>query len=134
MSGDRFYNPYLNLHHTALIAVLRLPFCCLQNFTLILLQRLQWNDFSSGLQDALSAIIHSSSLETLYLAYISELPISLFQGIRLTKLMLRAIAFSQFGRHSASLTVAASEGKATTVSDTVVDQFEWTCCVRVIGT
>jgi hypothetical protein len=80
---------------------------------------LQWNKFSSGLQDALSAIIHSSSLETLHLKYI-ELPITLFQGIRLKKLVLESVPLSRFGGQSALLTGA-------------VDRCEWICSERSVG-
>jgi hypothetical protein len=38
-----------------------------------------WNDFSSGLKDAISTIIHSPTLKTLYLNRFGvDVPLSLF--------------------------------------------------------
>ena len=58
--------PYEPLNYTSLIAVLRLPFCCLESFSIIgnnLWTPLNWNVFSSELKDALSTVIHLSTLK-----------------------------------------------------------------------
>ena len=83
------------LNRTSLIAILRLPFCCLQSFSITgndVWSRapLNWNDFSSELKDTLSTVIHSSTLKTLYLNKV-RVPIMLFLGINFTKLGLTAL-------------------------------------------
>jgi hypothetical protein len=57
----------LQSNRTSLIAILQLPFCRLESFSINRWYPLHWNDFSSELNDALSTIIHWSSLKTLYL-------------------------------------------------------------------
>ena len=116
---------HLQLNRTSLIAILRLPFCCLESFSINVWYPSNWNDFSSELKDALLTIIHSSTLKTLYLENI-DVPIMLFHGIHLTRLELRSVSPSNFGgKQSRLLTPAASEGVATTASHTVVDQCVW---------
>ena len=64
------------MNGTSLLAILRLPFGCLECFSINLGQCYtnpkpwDWNKFSSELKDALSNIIHSSSLKTLSLNYL----------------------------------------------------------------
>src|ERR1700685_157574 len=56
------------LNRTSLIAILRLPFCCLKSLHINMWWKpLNWNHFSSELQDALSTIIHSPTLKTFHL-------------------------------------------------------------------
>ena len=121
---------YELLNCTSLIDILRLPFCCLEDFSIIgdnmwSWVPLDWNDFSSELKDTLSTIIHLSTLKTLHLSKIS-VSIMLFHGINLTKLELSNISSNDFdGDQSRLLTPAASEGMATTAPHTVVDHCEW---------
>jgi hypothetical protein len=130
---------YELLNCTSLIAILRLPFCCLESFSVIgdnmwAWAPLDWNDFSSELKDTLSTVIHSSTLKTLQLSKIS-VPIMLFHGINLTKLELNNISSNEFdGEQSRLLTPAASEGVATTAPHTVVDHCEWNYFDPVHGT
>jgi hypothetical protein len=53
---------------SSLPTILQLQFCCLESFWIssVNYDRLDWNYFSSELKDALSNIIHSSTLETLH--------------------------------------------------------------------
>ena len=124
---------------TSLVDILRLPFCCLESFSIIGNSMwpwapLDWNDFSSELKDTLSTVIHLSSLKTLHLSQIS-FPVTLFLGINLTKLELTNISFNEFdGEQSRLLTPAASEGVATTAPHTLVDHCEWTYFGPVNGT
>jgi hypothetical protein len=126
----------LNGTVTSLIAVLRLPFCCLESFSIDISfysNPLNWNDFSGELKDALSTIIHSCTLKTLYLTKV-KVPIMLFHGIHLTKLELSYLSPNDFdGEQSRLLTPAASEGVATTASHTVIDQCVWNCYKPVHG-
>ena len=116
------------LNCTSLIAVLRLPFCRLENFSINNFNRrgftplpVNWNNFSSELKDTLSTIIHSSTLKTLYLNKVN-VPIMLFRGINLTQLKLHNLSPNEFvGEQSRLLAQAASEGMATTVSPIVID-------------
>ena len=116
---------------TPLISILRLSFCCLESFSinmssLRVRHPLNWNDFSRELKDALSTVIRSSTLKTLYVNKIT-LPTMLFLGINLTKLELTNFSPNEFdGEQSGFLTPAASdsEGVATTTAScwhTVVD-------------
>ena len=75
-----------------LISTLRLPFCFLESFSISALweDHLEWNDFSSELKDTFSTIIHSSTLKTLHFTSI-DVPIMLFQGAHLTKLVLHSV-------------------------------------------
>ena len=115
------------------IDILRLSFCCLKSFSInmsTLLKPYQYpldwnNDFSSELKDALSTVIHSSTLKTLSLNKVS-VPAMLFLGINLTKLELTILGFFPPNKSddegSTLLTPAVSEGVATTTtSHTVVD-------------
>jgi len=127
--GYKTSESHLQLNGTSLIAILRLPFCCLESFS-INMQSLNWNDFSSELKDALSTIIHLSTLKTLYLWKV-DVPITLFHGIHLTKLGLSSISPNIFnGEQSRLLTPAALEEVA---SHTVIDQCEWSFSRRVHG-
>jgi hypothetical protein len=68
------------LNDSTSLAILRLPFCCLESFSLSFYQPgLDWNSFSSELKDAISNIIHSSTLKTLSLEGVAEVPITLFR-------------------------------------------------------
>jgi hypothetical protein len=122
--GDRFPYDYLKWNNSDLIALLRFPFCRLHQFTLSLWHESHWNFFSSELKDALSAIIHSSSLETLHISHL-DVPMTFFQGMHVEKLILSS-------GQSPLLTTAASEGGAT-ISHAVVDHCEWNFFSPVFG-
>jgi hypothetical protein len=68
------------LNSTSLLAILRLPFCRLDSFSIDSWYHLNWNNFSSELKDAISNIIHSSTLKTLCLRKVVGVPITLFLG------------------------------------------------------
>ena len=61
------------MNSTSLLAILRLPFCCLECFSLVVARRdinwhpWNWNNFNSEMKDALLNIMHSSTLKTLSL-------------------------------------------------------------------
>jgi hypothetical protein len=134
------YTLYEPLNHPSLIAILRLPFCCLESFSIDNMRTqvsLIWNNLSSELKDTLSTVIHSSTLTTLHLSKI-HMPNLLFLGINLSKLELTAFLLSDLGgEQSRLLTLAASEGVATasmTRSHTVVDHCVWNFFKPVYGT
>jgi hypothetical protein len=118
----------------SLPAILQLPFCCLEILSIssVYYDCVDWNDLSSELKDALSNIIHSSTLETLSLTKVINVPITLFLGIsHLTTLELRSISPANFdGTQSSSLT----QTEATAASNMVVDQCVWHLRKRVDGT
>jgi hypothetical protein len=72
---------YKVLNSTSLPAILRLPFCRLESFSVHFWLPWNWNNFSSELKDALSYIIHSPSLKALYLRSVVNVPITLFLDI-----------------------------------------------------
>ena len=86
-----------------------------------------WNSFSSDLKDALSNIIHSSTLKTLSLDGITKVQITFFLHIvHLTTLELRFLLPNDFAdENSSSLTRAASKGVASMASHSVIDQCVW---------
>jgi hypothetical protein len=108
---------YLRLNGTALIAILRLPFCCLESFSLDMwCKHMHWNKFSSELQKALSNIIHSPALSVLDLNGI-DMPMMLLQGIHLTELVLKSLLPNYFVGMQSSSPPAASQ--------TVIDKCKW---------
>jgi hypothetical protein len=127
---------YKVLNSTSLPAILRLPFCHLESFSIHFRHPYNWNNFSSELKDALSYIIHSSSLKALYLESVVNVPITLFLDIaHLTKLELISISPGNFdGMQSSSLTPTASKGVATAASHTVIDRCVWYFHGQVDGT
>jgi hypothetical protein len=120
------------MNGTSLLAILRLLFCCLERFLIIVIQEWgwhpwDWNSFSSELKDALSNIIHSSTLKTISLTGIAKVPSTFFLHIvHLTTLELHSLSPDDFGgENSNSLTRAALKGVAPMASDTVIDRCVW---------
>jgi hypothetical protein len=113
---------------TSVLAILRIPFSCLESFSIDLwdFQAWNWDSFSSELKDALSNIIHSSTLKTLSLRRVVNVPINVFGIVHLMRLELDSLSPGHFnGERSSSLTVAVSNGVATTASHTEIDQCVW---------
>jgi hypothetical protein len=115
---------------TSLPAILRLPFCCLECFSITSnvhsILYFDWIFFGSELKDALSNIIHSSTLKTLSLTGISGLPTTLFLHIvHLSTLELHYIKFCDEDSSSESLTRAASMEVTPVASHTVIDRCVW---------
>ena len=117
----------LRLNGTSLVAILRLPFCCLESSSIHTRYQSDWEDFGSELKDALSTIIHSPTLKTLQLDDILNVPTMLFQGIHLTTLILSNFFPNESnGERSVSPRQTVSEGAvATTASHMVVDRCKW---------
>ena len=86
---------------------------------------------SSELKDALSNIIHLSTLKTLNINGITKMPLTfLLPVVHLTTLELHYISPNDFyDENSSSLTPAASKGVAPMASYTViqVDRCVWHC-------
>ena len=122
-----YYSECQWMNDTSLFAILRLPFCYLECFSIISPRTSwDWNCFSSEMKDALLNIILSSTLKTLYLGGITNVPITIFLHIaHLTTLELDSISPSDFcDGNSSSLTQAASK-VAPVASHTVVDRCVW---------
>jgi hypothetical protein len=118
------------INSTSLLVILRLPFCRLECFSIDIRiwngEKWDWNSFSSELKDALSNIIHSSTLKTLTLKGIIKVPITLFLRIvHLTTLELTLSPNDFCDENSNSLTRVASKGVAPMTSHTVIDRFVW---------
>ena len=124
------------INGTSPLAILRLPFCRLECLAIWnphsswcrSYDSWDWNNFSSEMRDALSNIIHSSTLKTLFLEGISKVPITLFLHIvHLTTLTLTLSPNDFCDENSNSLTRTASKGVpvASIASNTVVDRFVW---------
>ena len=123
------------MNGTLLPAFLRLPFSCLECFSITLFRLhcdwnfdsefWDWNSFSSEMKDALSNIILSSTLKTLCLRGITNFPITLFHHItHLTTLELGSLTPNDFC-DEIPLTTAALKGVAPMVSHTVIDRCVW---------
>ena len=113
--ANRNFNPSEWMNGIELLAILRLPFCCLERFSIIVSREdWNWNEFSSEMKDALSNIMHSPTLKSLSLTRTTELPITFFlHNIHLTTLELFSIAPNDFDSESSGLLMrAASKGVA----------------------
>jgi hypothetical protein len=120
------------MNGASLPAILRLSFCRLECFSIIFfrdwtLESWSWNLFSSEMKDALSNIILSSTLKTLFLKGITDLPITFFFHIaHLKTLELDSLSPNDFcDENSSTLTQAASTGVAPMASHTVIDRCVW---------
>jgi hypothetical protein len=129
------------MNGTSLLAILRLSFCRLEYFAITVFRddrdstAWHWNRFSSELKVALSNIISSSNLKTLYLHGIANVPITSFlHNVHLTTLELLSLSPGDLGgEYSRSLTRAGSNGVAPMTSHAVIDQCVWnvdTCALR----
>ena len=121
------------MNSTSLLAILRLSFCCLESFSIILgpdyrsrrsWDSWDWNGFKSEMKEALLNMIQSSTLKTLSLKGITKVSTTFFLHIvHLTTLELHFYSPSDFGGEtSSSLTRAASTSMA---SHTVIDRCVW---------
>jgi hypothetical protein len=103
------------MNGTSLLAILRLSFYHLESFSITEHRRSHhwsWDSFSVELKDAISNIIHSPTLKTLFLKGITKVLTTFFLHIgHLTTLRLQSISPIDFCDDS-SLTRAASKGKA----------------------
>lgn len=119
----------------SLLAILRLPFCCLESLSVtsssscgLRTAGRRGISLSSELKAALSNIVYSSrsTLKTLHLESVSNVPISLVLDIvHLTELELVSIFPEDFDfDHPSSLIPADSKGIATTAYP-VIDQCMW---------
>ena len=135
LNTDTFIFPKW-MNGTSLLAILRLPFCCLESIILhhytwqngsSMSENLDWNCFGSEMKDALSNIILSSILKTLSLDGITNVPITFFRHIvHLTTLELHSLSPTDFcDENSSSLTRASSKGVDPKASDTVIDRCVW---------
>jgi hypothetical protein len=122
-----------SMNGKSLLAILRLPFCCLECFSIILHPDCppniwDWKYFSSDLKDALSNVIHSSTLKIFSLKGITNVPITVFLHIvHLTTLELHSISPINvyMDENSSYLTRAASKGMVPMASHAVIDQCIW---------
>ena len=121
------------MNDSSLLAILRLPLCSLECFSIIILRDSwnmnagdwNWNSFSSEMRDALSNILLSPTLKTLSLTGIAKVPLTFFHHIvHLTTLELHSLLPIDFnGANPSSLTRADSKGEAP--SHTVIDRCVW---------
>ena len=134
------------INSPSLLAILRLPFCCLESFSIVsrdygdMMLNLSedwppepwdWNFSSSEMKDALSNIMLSSPIKILSLEGITNIPTTFFLHItHLTTLKLHSLAPSDFcDENSSSLTrtlrLAGSKGVVPMASDIVIDRCVW---------
>ena len=119
-------NPSDWMNGTSLLGILRLPFCCLECFSIIVCRDdWDWDSFSSEMKDTLSNTIMHSSLKTLSLTDITKVPINFFlHDVHLTTLELYSIAPNDFGGESSIPVIQeASEGVASVAM--AVDRCVW---------
>lgn len=106
------------INGASLLAILRLPFCSLEY--LAIQDFRHWISISSEVKDALSNIIRSSSLKTLFLDGFYNLPMTFFINIdHLSTLALHRVSPNDFGDENLSLLT----GAATT--HRVIDRCVW---------
>jgi hypothetical protein len=134
------------INGTSLLAILQLPFCCLECFSIGFpndddgamvtwlteptgeeSELWDWNYFSSEMKDALSNIILSSTLKTISLDGITNVPTTFFSRItHLTTLELHSLTPSDFcDENSSTLTRASLKGVAPLDSHAVIDRCVW---------
>ena len=125
------------LNGTSLLAILRLPFCCLESFSIILREPesdidgysepWDWDYFSSEVNDALSNIVFSSTLKTLCLNGIINVPTTFFfHTAHLTTLELHSLTPNDFcDENYSSLTRAVSREVTPMDPNIVVDRCVW---------
>ena len=126
------------LNGTSLIAILRLPFCCLESFSILLCEPedefesntefLDWDCFSSETEDAISNVIFSSTLKTLSFNGITNVPTTFFLHIpHLTTLELLSLAPNDFCEEENSSSDSDSESLTEAASKEViqVDRCVW---------
>ena len=120
------------MNGSSLLAILRLPFRCLECFSITVCRDKwdwiwDWNAFSSELKDALSNIVHSSTLKTLSLNGIARVPNTFWLHIvHLTTLELDSLSPNDFDdKNSSSLTGAVSQGVVPVASHAVIDRCVW---------
>ena len=113
------------MNGTSLLAFLRLPFSCLECFSInsslnYIREPWDWNDFSSELKIVLSNIIHSSNLKVLVLEGLTNVPTTFFLYIvHLSALGLHSVSTDDFGYENSSSptrTWAASKGVSPATS------------------
>ena len=124
------------MNDPSLLAILRLPFHCLERFSINMHRDdwrwvyWDWNDFGSEMKDALSNIIHSSTLKKFSLNGVAKVPNTLWLHIvHLTTLELDFLSPKDFGdENSSSLTRTASKGVAAPMaSHAEIDRCVWHC-------
>ena len=137
ISGKPKFPDWIN--GTSLLAILRLPFCRLECFSICgrryadwsfpgnSFNSWDWSIFSSELKDALSNIIHSesSTLKTLSLKDITNVPIIFFGHLHLTTLDLSLSPADFRDEKPNLLTRVASNVVEPIASHTVVDRCVW---------
>jgi hypothetical protein len=131
LTKDSSWTPWM-YGSISIVAILRLPFCCLECFSIIgnFWNRYPWNwdGFSSELKDALSNIIHSSTLKTLSLSGIINVPVStlFLHTTHFTTLELESVSPNDFrGANSSLLTSVALKGVAPMAFQSVIDRCVW---------
>ena len=122
--------PFKWMNSTELLSILRLPFCCLECFSIIGCRddcQWDWDSFSSEMKDALSNTIMHPSLKTLSLTDITKVPISFFfHDVHLTTLELFSIAPDDFdGESSSPLMRTALKGLAPHCQAMSIDRCVW---------
>ena len=134
--------PNWRINGTPLLAILRLPFRCLECFSIVFFENdvqavvfwltdaelWSWSDFSSEMKDALSNIMRSSTLKTLCLNGITNVPSTFLHIAHLRTLELHYLTPNHFcDENSSTLTRAASKGAAPMASSsyTVIDRCVW---------
>ena len=94
------------MNGTSLLAILRLPFCYLEHFSIIMDKSYlswDWNSFNSEMKDALSNFLHSPTLKTLCLDGIHKVPTAFFHHIvHLKTLQLECLLPNHFGGEDSS--------------------------------
>ena len=125
------------MNSTSLLAILRLPFRCLERFSINVdpdgwdLKPWNWNNFSNELKDALSNIVFSSNLKILSINGVTRMPtFFFFYIVHLTTLELHSVSPMDFRYEISisefeSLTSATSKEMAPTASHLMVDRCLW---------
>ena len=138
------------INSTSLLDILRLPFCCLESFSIVIFdddedamtfwiteptasdifdsELWDWNHFNNEMKDALSNIMRSSTLKTLCLNGITNVPSTFLHIANLRTLELHYLTPNHFcDENSSTLTRAASKGAAPMASSsyTVIDRCVW---------
>ena len=129
-NSDRSYKIPEWMNGASLPAILRLPFRCLECFSIIMpdfwvRNSWNWTGFSRELKDALSNIILSSTLKTLSFTGVT-VPTFFFQTLHLPTLELHSLLPIDFGgENSSSFLRAATKEVGPMASHAVIDRCVW---------
>jgi hypothetical protein len=112
----------------AMLSILRLPFRCLQKFSVVFFESsFGWNELRSDIRDTLWDLIHSSPLTSITLCGGSNVPIDLFLGLtRIREIDLDPVSLDILRNGQPSpKTANPAEEISSTSNNKPIERFSW---------